>query len=238
MSRHHLRALAVAALVALPLVACGDDDGAATDTSAPSPGTVDEADEPIAIAGAWARTSPSMATAGAAYAEITNAGDEDDALIGVSVDPSVADRAELHETVPADDDQDDDATGGGHGGGMMHMRAVEEIPVPAGGTAVLEPGGYHVMLLDLAAPLEVGDTVEITFTFERAGEDVTVMPERLVLQVGQTLRIRNEDGEAARVGPYEVPARDELSVRFGRPGRFEGYCPLSENDRYEIVIEG
>lgn len=172
MSRHHLCALAVAALVALPLVACGDDDGAATDTSAPSPGTVDEADEPIAIAGAWARTSPSMATAGAAYAEITNAGDEDDALIGVSVDPSVADRAELHETVPADDDQDDDATGGGHGGGMMHMRAVEEIPVPAGGTAVLEPGGYHVMLLDLAAPLEVGDTVEITFTFERAGDVV------------------------------------------------------------------
>ncbi|HLT15563.1 MAG TPA: hypothetical protein VK007_02580 [Acidimicrobiales bacterium] len=93
------------------------------------------------------------------------------------------------------------------------------------------------------APAGPPDDVEVvvpagTGARLRAGEDVTVMPERLVLQVGQTLRIRNEDGEAARVGPYEVPARDELSVRFGRPGRFEGYCPLSENDRYEIVIEG
>src|SRR5690606_21752438 len=146
---------------ALTVVAHNHDGGAATDTSAPSPRTVDEADAPTAIAGAWARTSPSLATAGAAYAELTDARDHPHALIGVSVDPSVADRAELHETAPADDDQDDDATGGGHGGGMMHMRAVEEIPVPAGGTAVLEPGGYHVMLLDLAAPLEVGDTVEI-----------------------------------------------------------------------------
>jgi len=70
----------------------------------------------------------------------------------------------------------------------------------------------------------------------RAGEDVVVMPERLELEVGQTLVIRNEDVEAASVGPYSVAAGKTLSVRYGQPGTFEGVCPLSENDRYEIVI--
>jgi copper(I)-binding protein len=58
------------------------------------------------------------------------------------------------------------------GGGMMTMRPVERIDVPAGETVALEPGGYHVMLLDLAAPLEVGATVEVTLTFESAGTQV------------------------------------------------------------------
>lgn len=71
----------------------------------------------------------------------------------------------------------------------------------------------------------------------RAGEDVVVMPERLELDVGQTLLIRNEDVEEASVGPYAVGAGKTLSIRYGRPGSFEGFCPLSENDRYEIVIE-
>jgi hypothetical protein len=39
----------------------------------------------------------------------------------------------------------------------------------------LEPGGYHIMLLDLAEPLEDGDTFELTLRFEQAGEmDLTV----------------------------------------------------------------
>lgn len=71
----------------------------------------------------------------------------------------------------------------------------------------------------------------------KAGEDVVVMPERLVLRVGQTLLIRNDDRVTAPVGPYSVEAGATLTIRFGQPGRFEGFCPLSENDRYEIVIE-
>jgi hypothetical protein len=58
---------------------------------------------------------------------------------------------------------------------MMEMRPVEEIPVAAGELVALEPGGYHIMLLDLGEPLEVGDQFEVTLTFEQAGElDVTV----------------------------------------------------------------
>lgn len=56
------------------------------------------------------------------------------------------------------------------GGGMMKMRQVEKIPVPADGTVELKPGGYHVMLFDLKKALAVGDTVEVTLTFEKAGQ--------------------------------------------------------------------
>ena len=41
--------------------------------------------------------------------------------------------------------------------------------MPAGGEAVLEPGGYHLMLLELTAPLLEGDTIELTLEFQVAG---------------------------------------------------------------------
>ena len=192
---HRLAVLAAAAALAASasLAACGDDDDtASTDTTAAETSTTAAGtDEPtsesdLSIDGAWARTSPAMTTAGAVYMEITNDGDADDALVDVAVDASVAARAELHETAVAEDDategDDDMGSDAGNGmggdddngpmGGMMTMQEVDEIPVPAGETAVLEPGGYHVMLLELAAPLEVGSTIEVTLTFETAGDVV------------------------------------------------------------------
>jgi copper(I)-binding protein len=56
---------------------------------------------------------------------------------------------------------------------MMTMREVASVPVPAGGTVKFEPGGYHVMLIDLASPLKEGQTFEATLTFAQAGK-VTV----------------------------------------------------------------
>lgn len=58
------------------------------------------------------------------------------------------------------------------GAPMMQMQPVEDISVPAGETVSLEPGGLHLMMLDLAEPLEVGTTIELTLTFEQAGEVV------------------------------------------------------------------
>jgi hypothetical protein len=55
---------------------------------------------------------------------------------------------------------------------VMEMVPVDRIAVPTGGTVALEPGGYHIMLLELAAPLEVGSTIDVTLTFEEAGQKV------------------------------------------------------------------
>ncbi len=59
---------------------------------------------------------------------------------------------------------------------MMTMQPVDSVPVPAGETVELKPGGYHVMLLDVQKELVPGDTIEVTLTFELAGE-VTVTAE-------------------------------------------------------------
>lgn len=91
---------------------------------------------------------------GAAYMTLANDGDADDRLIAATTD--VAGSAELHETATD--------------GGTMSMQPVEGIAVPAGGQAVLEPGGLHIMLLDVAGDLREGDTVELTLTFDVAGE--------------------------------------------------------------------
>lgn len=70
----------------------------------------------------------------------------------------------------------------------------------------------------------------------RAGEDVVIMPLRIELSVGDYLVIRNEDDEPHLVGPYEVRADSVNQFTFGAAGNYEGYCPLSEGDRYEIVV--
>jgi copper(I)-binding protein len=189
-----VRRAAIATIVVLAatsfLVACGDDDDEPTATTEAAP------QASVEITGAWARTSPSVASAGAVYLTITNTGDVDDALIGAAVDPSVAAKAEVHETVAAtgEDGSSTTAMDGGMttqttvdgamatdttaGGGMMTMQPVDRIPVAAGESVALEPGGYHVMLLDLVAPLEVGSTIEVTLTFEESGEQVVTVEVR------------------------------------------------------------
>jgi hypothetical protein len=115
----------------------------------------------IEIEDAWARTSAGMQSAGAVYMTI-NGGDEADTLVGASVDSSVAAMTEVHETTMGDDDQ-------------MTMQEVEGIEIPADGSVSLEPGGYHIMLMQLAEPLETGAEFTVTLSFEDAGDvDVTV----------------------------------------------------------------
>lgn len=106
----------------------------------------------LVVESPWARES--VTRTGAVYLAVRNGGDQDDRLIGVASD--VADRAELHASVMED--------------GVMRMRSVEAVEVPAHGEAVLGPGGLHVMLVGLKAPLEEGGSFPLTLTFEDAGE--------------------------------------------------------------------
>ncbi len=61
-------------------------------------------------------------------------------------------------------------------GDVMRMRALPALELPAGKPVDLKPGGYHVMLMDLKAPLKNGETVDITLTVEgRDGKRETVL---------------------------------------------------------------
>ena len=118
----------------------------------------------ILVADPWARASSAMASAGAAYMKIENTGSAADALIGAS--SPAATTAEVHETVV----MGSPAPGTSGDGGMMGMQPVKRLEIPAGGTVELKPGSYHIMLIGLKQDLKVGDSVEITLTFEKVGE--------------------------------------------------------------------
>lgn len=101
---------------------------------------------------------------GAVYMTLTNRSDTADRLIGASTD--VAETVQLHETRMED--------------GSMQMQQLDGIDVPADGQAVLEPGGYHVMLIGVDQELAEGDTVDLTLSFERA-DDRQVIAEVIAL---------------------------------------------------------
>ena len=87
-------------------------------------------------------------------------GSESDSVIGAAT--TAARAVELHESTMNDD-------------GTMGMGELEAIEVPAGATVVLEPGGIHLMLVDVE-PLEVGEEVEVSLTWEHGG-DMTLLAE-------------------------------------------------------------
>lgn len=173
--------VATLAAVALVVAACGSSGDTDTSTDATT-GTVAETattvapDAGVSVTDAWARNSPMMAGDGAAYL-VLRGGDTDDELVGASVPTDVAASVELHETTTADGDMDDmdmDDMDGVHGGmGMMRMQEVDAIAVPAGATVTLEPGGLHLMLIDLATPLVAGESFPMTLTFS-SGAEVSV----------------------------------------------------------------
>lgn len=54
-------------------------------------------------------------------------------------------------------------------GSMASMKAVPSIEIPAGGKVTLAPGGLHLMVMGLKAPIKAGDLVEMVLTFDKAG---------------------------------------------------------------------
>ncbi|MEE4120626.1 MAG: copper chaperone PCu(A)C [Paracoccaceae bacterium] len=117
--------------------------------------------EGLEVRDAYARASSPAAMSGAAFMEIVNTGGTDDRLVSAASD--IAARVELHTHVMEGD--------------VMRMVHVEEgFELPAGETVVLERGGRHVMFMGLAGPMEHGETVAVTLTFEQAGDMVVEIP--------------------------------------------------------------
>jgi copper(I)-binding protein len=141
---------------------------------APSSGRAAAAD--LEVHHPWARASLGAHQTGAAYLALVNFGESADRLVAVST--PAAKRAELHGH--SMDDQ-----------GVMKMRPVEAIEVTPKSEAHLQPGGLHVMLMGLVAPLKEGDAFPMTLRFEKAGEiQVTVRHITAAITLGATSRAR------------------------------------------------
>lgn len=124
----------------------------------------------IMVDDAYARASTPSAKSGAAFMGLMNHSGEDDRLISASSD--VAAKVELHTHL-------EDANG------VMRMVEVEEgFVIPAGETLMMERGGKHVMFMGLNEPFEQGKMVEVTLTFEKAGDVAVQIPVDLERQPG------------------------------------------------------
>ena len=151
----------VAAIAALTLIAtsCGSSTNS-TDTVAPDT-TVAATETTFTVDGAWARTSPMESTVGVVYMNVTPSAD--DALVGASVDMAIAKMTQVHETTTAAD-------------GSMGMQEIASIPMRAGTPLALVSGGFHIMLMELAKPLETGTSVAVTLTFESGATTIVDVP--------------------------------------------------------------
>lgn len=105
----------------------------------------------------WARPTITTRQPAAVFFTLKNQGGAADRLIGAKVDARFAGGAELHTTLNDD--------------GVMRMRRLADgLDVPAGATVEVQPGGAHLMLFNLAEPLEDGFRFPVTLVFENAGE--------------------------------------------------------------------
>ena len=116
----------------------------------------------LAIGHPWSRATPGGAKIGGGYLTITNNGTTPDRLVSVSIPTTVADHVEFHEMATKD--------------GIMTMRAMPKgVTIEPGKTVAFTPGGYHLMLMGLKAPLKEGDRIKAELTFEKAGKvEVTI----------------------------------------------------------------
>ena len=93
-------------------------------------------------------------SAGGGFLSVQNSGSKADRLLGGSTPAAAA--VEVHEMRMEGD--------------VMRMREIKALELPAGKRVTLAPGGFHLMLVGLKAPLKVGDKVPVKLRFETAGE--------------------------------------------------------------------
>lgn len=117
----------------------------------------------LTVTDPWARASIMAELASAAFMTIHNSTGEDDALVGAT--SAAAGTVELHQTSAGAD-------------GAMAMAPVDSVLIPAGGDAILEPGGYHLMLIGLAEPLVEGASIELRLEFSSAEPQTITIPVR------------------------------------------------------------
>ncbi len=116
----------------------------------------------INVADAWARPTIGEGRSSAAYMTIANNSDAGDML--ESARTPKAKSVELHQTIMTAD-------------GVMQMRKVDgAVPIEAGASLVLKPGGAHLMLFGLEDALKAGEKLILTLQFTKAGAVEVVVP--------------------------------------------------------------
>ena len=172
-----MKRLALTTLALALCAACSNSDTASQDAPEHSPATdkpashgqapktadvdalcADAIEGAVEIKSAWVRSAAEGRTITAAYFIACNKTAETRKI--TSVASPLTPIVEIHETTRSED-------------GAMKMRPVADIELPAGGMAHAKPGGLHVMLINLTAPIAAGESAPLTFTLDN-DETITV----------------------------------------------------------------
>lgn len=147
----------LALLLALLATGCAADESPAPEEDEPA-----VSENYFGVSGAYTRAAPAGGVS-AVFFVVENTTGTPDTLWSARTDAS--DDVQIHQTV---EDAD----------GMRRMGPVEAVPVPAGETVALAPGGLHVMLLDLKRALAPGDSLLVELDFSGHGTLIARVPVR------------------------------------------------------------
>ena len=164
---------------ALLLAGCGSsaDSASSSPTASPtasSSGAAGQGVCPVSINEAWVKAAESGMTA--AFADIDNNGDKPVTITAAAT--TAAEMTELHQTVDVN--------------GTPTMQQVSSFEVPANGQLTLEPGADHIMLMQLTAPIQAGEDINITLTCKAAGEVTFAAQARTYQGANETYAPSNE----------------------------------------------
>jgi copper(I)-binding protein len=198
------------------------------------PSRAENARENLAITQAWSRATPGGAKVAAGYLTIENKGASAERLLSAS--SSLAGKIEIHEMAI---DR-----------GVMTMRPIDGgLVIAAGSSAKFAPGGTHLMLVGLAAPLRQGEHVPVTLKFENAGEIGVFLD---VQGVGAQAPAAENRPQAPQPAPAAAAAESEesffthlhavramanVTVSPGRAGPVEIAIQLEDADERPLAAE-
>jgi len=120
---------------------------------------IGDSEDDMELGELWVKSSDVSVVGGmsAVYGTLTNNSDKDITLIGGTT--SVANIVEVHQMMMMDSE--------------MKMQKIDGgLVIPAGQTVLLEPGGNHLMLMDLVSDVLAGDQITVTFRFDGSADVV------------------------------------------------------------------
>ncbi len=135
----------------------------------------------VEVQSAWARATVPGLKATGAFMKLTA---KDGAKLVGAASP-VAGVTEVHEMKMEGD--------------VMRMRAIPGLDLPAGKTVELKPGGYHVMLMDLKAPLPKDSSIPLTLVFR----DAKGVESRMELKVPVAAQAPGQAGAAGKMDAHK-----------------------------------
>lgn len=129
----------------------------------------------IQVTTPYAREVPPGAMASASFMTLKNTSDHDIYLI--QADSKVAKQVELHTHI--------------NDNGVMRMRQVQDIKIPAHGMTMLQPGGFHIMLIGLQQKLVKGEQIQVQLTFKDGSHKTVKMPVKAIQGMGGMMKMHN-----------------------------------------------